>query len=351
VIRIQPQLIEKLQAADSGPGLFELIEGAIRLEHSTIPPYLTAMLSLQPETNREIWGIIHSVVTDEMLHMTIVCNLLNALGKSPEIDSPNFVPHYPCPLPMAIDKDLVVGLEPFSTELMQRTFMRIEEPENPIVFKALESVQMDYATIGQFYRALIEKIRELGKARKPLFVGDPARQVVAKSWFSADRLFAIADVQTAVKALELIIEEGEGTTVSPLADGGMLAHYYRFEEVARLQRLVPDPKAPNGYSFSGSLPFDPSAVYSLTKNQKIADLDVSSEAGRRARQFSFVYTKLLKGLQRTFDGEPGYFDTALTIMYELKLAGQILCSLPAIQNNLPTGLNAGPTFEYVTTNA
>jgi Ferritin-like len=350
MIRIQRRFIEKLRASSSGQDLIELVEGAIRLEHSTIPPYLTAMLSLQPETNREIWGIIHSVVTDEMLHMTIGCNLLNAFGKSPEIDSPGFVPDYPGPLPMGIDKDLVVGLEPFSTDLAKYVFMKIEEPEKPIVFRSLESAQMDYATIGQFYRVLIDKIRELGEGQKPLFVGDPRHQVAAKNWFSSDRLFAITDVQSATQALELVIEEGEGTTVSPLAKCGELAHYYRFEEIARLQHLVRDPKAPNGYSFSGTLPFDPTTVYPLTKNQKVADLDASSEGGRRARQFSFVYTKLLKGLQRTFSGEPDYFDTALALMYELKLAGQILCSLPAVKNNSPTGLNVGPTFEYVTAN-
>ena len=78
----------------------------------------------------------------------------------------------------------------------------------------------------------------------------------------------------------------------------------------------------------------------------MGDLDDNSETGRRARQFSFVYTKLLKALQRVFDGNRHYFVTALGVMYELKLAGQILCSLPAITRGMATGLNAGPTFEY-----
>lgn len=350
MIRIQRTFIEKLNAANSGQDLVSLVENAVRLEHSTIPPYLTAMLSFRPGTNREVWNIIHSVVVDEMLHMTIACNLLNALGKSPLIDCPAFIPNYPSPLPMGIETDLIVGLEPFSTDLAKNVFMKIEEPEHPLVLQEIASKQLDFATIGQFYRALIAKIRELAQGSKPLFVGDPARQVVAQKWFKSDRLFAVTDVQTAVKALEIIIEEGEGTAVSPFAADGELAHYYRFEEIARLQYLVTNPDAPHGYSFSGSLPFDGTGVYPLTKNQKIADLDAASEAGRRARQFSFVYMKLLRRLQLTFDGAPDGFDAALALMYELKLAGQVLCSLPAVRNTTPTGLNAGPTFEYVTAN-
>ena len=44
-----------------------------------------------------------------MLHMTIACNLLNALGRAPLIDAADFVPCYPGPLPLGIGTDLSVG--------------------------------------------------------------------------------------------------------------------------------------------------------------------------------------------------------------------------------------------------
>jgi Ferritin-like len=351
VLKIQRQFLERVETASSGPDLFGLVQAAIRLEHSTIPPYLTAMLSLKPETNREIWSIIHSVVADEMLHMTIACNLLNALGRAPTIDDPGFVPDYPGPLPLGIDNDLIVGLEPFSIDLVKNTFMKIEEPEHPIVFPATAEALPTFATIGQFYRALIDKIRELAQNRSSIFAGDPSRQVVAPKWFSPQRLFAITDTDTAVSALKIIIEEGEGTKESPLSGNGDLAHYYKFEEISYLRRLVVDRNSPNGYSFTGpTLSFDTSAVHPLTPNQSLDDLDATSEGGRRARQFAFVYTKLLKALQRVFDRDPDYLDCALGLMFELKLAGQILCALPAIKNNDATGLNAGPTFVYQAVN-
>ena len=166
-------------------------------------------------------------------------------------------------------------------------------------------------------------------------------------WYAPERLFPIIDVESAVNALKIIVEEEEGTLELPLSDDGDFAHYYRFEEIFHLRRLVRDPSTPKGFSFSeASLPFDPTAVYPLTPNQQLADLDPASEGARRANQFAFVYTKLLKALQRVFDGDPGHFDAALGVMFELKLAGQIACSLPAIKNGQPTGKNVGPAFFY-----
>ena len=344
MLRIQRRFVESVQAATTPEDLYELVRAAIRLEHSTIPPYLTAMMSLKPGMNREIWSVIHSVVIDEMLHMTIACNLLNALGGRPQINVPDFVPTYPGPLPLGIDGGLNVGLEPFAIDLVKNIFMEIEEPENPIVFPQELADAAQFATIGQFYEAVIDKIQQLGEG---IFIGDPARQVIMDTWFAPTRLFPITDVASAVRALKVVVQEGEGTPVSPFAVSGELAHYYRFEEIFFRRRLVPDATSPNGFSFTGpAVPFDPSGVYPLTRNQKLAELDPSTEAGRRARQFSFVYTKLLNTLQQTFDGEPTAFTAALGLMFELKLAGQILCALPVIKNNTPTGLNAGPTFEY-----
>jgi hypothetical protein len=351
VLQIDRATVDTVQKASSGEALLGLVQEAIRLEFSTIPPYLTAMLSLKPGQNREIWWTIHDVVVDEMLHMSIAANLLNALGGRPVIADPGFVPAYPSPLPLGIGTDLKVGLEPFSRDLVRRVFMEIEEPEHPLVFPVAEGLEAElptFATIGEFYRALSAKLLELGDG---VFAGDPARQLVAPRWFPAERLFPVTDAATAARALDLIVEEGEGTPIAPVDPDGDVAHYYRFEAVWRGKRLVRDPTSPLGYSFSGPpYPFDPDGVWPMVANQRLTPLDPGTEGWRRAQQFRVTFTRLLTALQRVLDGEPDRLDVAMGVMFELKLAGQVLAGLPATGPGIPNGKTAGPLFQYAIIN-
>ena len=57
----------------------QLLQSAVMVEHSTIPLYLSAMWSMVNSTSQAV-DIIHSVVIEEMLHMTIAANVLNAIG-------------------------------------------------------------------------------------------------------------------------------------------------------------------------------------------------------------------------------------------------------------------------------
>ena len=65
--------------------LHQMLQMAIEVEHSVIPPYLTAMYSVISDgTDHEAWvaGTVRDVVIEEMLHMTIACNVLNAVSAS-----------------------------------------------------------------------------------------------------------------------------------------------------------------------------------------------------------------------------------------------------------------------------
>ena len=66
--------------------LREHLQWAIELEHSTLPPYLTALYSIKDGHNTEAAEVIQSVFLEEMLHMTLAANILNAVGGAPEID-------------------------------------------------------------------------------------------------------------------------------------------------------------------------------------------------------------------------------------------------------------------------
>lgn len=345
MLRIDPASVDALSTATSADDLVGLVAEAVRLEFATIPPYLTAMLSLRPGQNREIWWAIHDVVVDEMLHMLIGCNLLNALGARPALDTAGFVPTYPGALPLGIASGLEVGLEPFSLDLVGRVFMEIEEPEHPLVFPAALAATAEapeFATIGEFYRTLAKVLGELGDG---VLVGDPARQVVAPRWFPAGRLFPIVDVASAVRAIDLVTEEGEGTATSPIDPDGDVAHYYRFAAIRHGRALVADATAPEGFSFTGpAFPFDEAGVWPLTTNQHHEDLDADTEPWRRVARFRATFTRLLDALQRVVDGEPGHLDAAMGLMFELKLAGQMLVAAPIRTGGVDVGPHPGPVF-------
>jgi len=106
--------------------LQEYLQVAIQLEHATIPPYLTAAYSAKIEANKPSIDIIRAVAKEEMLHLTLAANLLNAIGGQPDLISPDFVPTYPTHLPTGQD-DFEVGIEKFSDHALE-VFLDIERP-------------------------------------------------------------------------------------------------------------------------------------------------------------------------------------------------------------------------------
>ena len=88
---------ELAQGLDDPVALRDALQTAIRLEHATIPTYLYALYSLTPGTNGEIATLLRSVVVEEMTHMGLACNMLNAIGGAPVIDGPGFLPDLPGP--------------------------------------------------------------------------------------------------------------------------------------------------------------------------------------------------------------------------------------------------------------
>jgi len=198
MLTIDRAVVDQLARAGSAADVADLVQEAVRLEFATIPPYLTAMMSLKPNQNRDIWWAIHDVVVDEMLHMLIGCNLQNALGARPNLDAENFLPEYPGPLPLGLGSGLAVGLEPLSIPLLENVFMKIEEPEHPLTFRTAFAAidRARFATIGEFYRTLSSTILALPD---PVLPGDATRQVVAPNWYPAERLFSILTTADAAR--------------------------------------------------------------------------------------------------------------------------------------------------------
>lgn len=352
MIKLNKEHKNKLTGATTLEELFPFVQNAIELEHATIPPYLTAMFSLKPGTETEIWDVIHSIVIEEMLHMTISSNILNALGGSPAINNAKFVPSYPGGLPMGIGDGLIVGLAAYSKKQVHDVFMQIEEPEYPLDLdckksdpkKALAATELpdpEYDTIGEFYEALDAMIQKLAPENLP---GDPEKQVTSP-FFEEGVLFPILTKKDASKAIDIIVEQGEGSTKTPVDFEGELAHFYRFEELYRGIRIAKDPDACYGYSYSGpKIPFDPANVWPIFPNTKAAMLTPGSEERRRVDEFNSSYHSLLDGLHQTYNGNPHMLNATIGIMFDLKLYGEKLCGTKFPGKE---GYNIGPTFEFI----
>lgn len=314
MIEIEKSYLDAVRAANTPRDLHESLQAAMVLELATIPPYLTAYLSLKPGENTDVGTLIRSVVIEEMLHLTIAANVLNAVGGCPTIDSSEAVLNYPSPLPMGVAGGLTVHIGPMSMS-QNDTFMDIEQPEDPIANRP----DPDQTTIGDFYAAIIDKIKDFGE---PAFATPSAPQVTAP-WFPSSQLFAVTDVASAARALSIVVEQGEGTISSPEdGDGaGELAHYYRFAEIKHGRRLIPDPTAAEGFSYTGDpVVFTPSGVHPMITDPTPAFYPAGTKAGQLTGEFGRSFRHLLIALQKTFTGDPSALNAAMGIMYELRLA-------------------------------
>jgi len=197
--------------------LHDYLHVAIQLEHATIPPYLTALYSLHPSTNADAYRVIRVVAVEEMLHLTLAANLLNAVGGTPDLTTEGFVPIYPAHLPDG-EEDFEVGTRAFSRAAIE-TFLKIERPaqaeaETRFVARDRSSrallpgvdvheEDVHFYSIGEFYAEITDGLhrlhQEMGAA---LFCGDPARQVGPEYYYSGGgAIVKVTDIESAAAAM------------------------------------------------------------------------------------------------------------------------------------------------------
>ena len=109
--------------------VLEDLQIALQLEHSTLPPYMTAWASIKKSYNQQVKSILRDIIIQEMMHAALVANIINALGGKPSFYSKDFIPRYPSGLPGGVHPDLVVPIEKISLALIRNIFMKIEQPE------------------------------------------------------------------------------------------------------------------------------------------------------------------------------------------------------------------------------
>jgi CDGSH-type Zn-finger protein len=293
-------------------------------------------------------AVLTSVFIEEMLHMTLAANVLNAVGGAPVLDRPGFIPSYPAYLPHSANA-FQVSLEPFSPAALE-TFMKIERPED----SGGPSEAEGYETIGQFYQAIEGGLKrlcgELGEAQ--IFTGDRTRQILPDTfrYSGSGRVVPVYDLASALAAIDEIEEQGEGLKHAEVWDGDRdmfhpereeVAHYFRFRELAE-GRSFQRGDAPQSGPSGPAIDVDWSAVYPMRLNPRTQDFHGGSPIVAAMSAFNLVYSDLLRDLHRAFNGERDRLARTLPAMMQLKTMAQRLVEMPT-----EDGRTAGPSFEYM----
>jgi Ferritin-like len=327
--------------------LREALQFAVYLEHFTIPPYLCALYSIHEGTNAEAARIIRSVAMEEMLHMVLAANILNAIGGKPIIGVGEPLPVYPDKMPHSAI-GFQVNLLRFSKDAIN-TFLRIERPAAQT--KPTEPGR--YWSIGDFYKAVTEALRRLdGEASKlhpkGIFTGTQ-KQVTEEYYGSGGKVFGVYNLHDAERALEEIVGQGEGIN-GHIQDGDgatfgedvEYAHYFRFNEVFQERRYRPEDKptdAPSG----ARLPVDWNAVYNMIPNPKMSMFRSQPVLLGKMLEFNRRYLSLLKNLHTACNGKPEILGEGIPMMHAMRLAAIDLMQEPCHIGDY----TAGPSFELV----
>jgi hypothetical protein len=350
---------------DTPQALRAVLQQALLLEQAVIPPYLAALFSIKANRNVEVADIISGVVREEMLHLALVGNLLNAVGGEPQIGRPGLVPTYPGRLPAPVLPDLNVRLRRCSVEQIRDVFLTIETPQKPVVNgrpfagavidrksvsvdrrgKVLRTQETEMTkladffnraehepmTIGWFYtqiaRAIWRLHRELAGRGEKLFTGDPARQV---SWPTAPgTLYQVTDVRSALLAIYEIIEQGEGSPqdLDDDPDPERLGHYYRFQQIVQGRRLIRDGSGKWVYK-GAPIRLDPDGVHPMQDDPDAYRLAAGSAARRESELSNEMYTNLLTSLNLVFNGHPEGLSDAMGLMFSLRVQAKKLLEMP-----------------------
>ena len=292
-----------------------------------------------------------------MLHLALVQNLLTATGAAPHLSRPNFpqpASHYPAGVHLA--------LVPFGEEAL-RHFMFLERPEGmdledaagmaafaKAAPAAVPRVQVgeivprgqDFATVGHLYRSIEAGIAHLAEklGEEVLFVG-PSRAQATQQYFGWPELIAVTDVASAQRAIDEILEQGEGPR-GHWRD----AHFGQFvailDEYLQLREANPafDPVRP---------------VITVNVRPSERDTSVPLATDPIARQvmdlFNVSYEILLLMLQRFFahteETDPqlkALADATVNLMFgAIEPIGDLVTTLPAGPEY--PGRTAGPSFE------
>jgi hypothetical protein len=346
--------------------LIYMLYEAAELEHGIMCQYLFAVFSLKQSADEALtedefaavqrWRkVVAHVASEEMLHLALVQNLLSAIGSAPHLSRPNLpapASHYPAGVRLA--------LVPFGERAL-RHFMFLERPEGmaladakglehalaqavPLIDEAdIVPRGQDFATIGHLYRSIEHGIARLAEkyGERRLFVGPPRAQATQQDW-PWPELVAVTDVASAQRAIDTILEQGEGAR-----GHWQTAHFGQFVQILDEYREM---TAANP-AFDPIRPVLPSKVRPAEHETGWVPLITDRGTARCADLFNVANEVLLQTLQRYFAHTEETDEELSTLARAaLGLMVRVLRPLGGLITTLPVGpeypgLTAGPSFE------
>jgi Ferritin-like len=200
----------------------------------------------------------------------------------------------------------------------------------------------DFATIGHLYRSIEAGLARLAEKHGEdwLFIGPPRAQATTRD-FGWPELVAVTDLSSAKRALEEILEQGEGPS-----GNWRDAHFGQFvnilDEYQQLRNADP-----------GFEPARPVVAANVRRPERDVDVPLMSDplTARVTDLFNVGYEILLQLLQRFFahtdetdEQLKVLADTAVGLMFTvIRPLGDLITTLP-VGAEYP-GKTAGPSFE------
>ncbi len=296
--------------------LLARLQTALELELATIPPYLVALLSIRLPGNRQAAEHIRSVAIEEMLHVALIGNVINAVGGTVRIDR-DACPVFPLILTFEgkafADRRFPVSLARLSADTI-KTFMDIEKPAAlagaPLALDA--EIEVPAPTIGDFYMQTLDLMEEI-EAASPgkLFTGDPTRQLGSDFyWGAGGTIIKVTDFPTAKTAIEQVIAQGEAAWPPSQEAFNQsierpygIGHFYRFAEIHQ-GRYFTTSDDPAGAPSGPVLTVDYTKVQNILPDAKQTSYPSGTLAADLNLRFNTRYTQMLRQLEEALTGSP-----------------------------------------------
>jgi CDGSH-type Zn-finger protein/uncharacterized Fe-S cluster protein YjdI len=341
--------------------LISMLAEAAEIEHCLMCTYLYAVFSLKQHVDEDLsadelaavrrWrGEVVAIASEEMLHLALVNNLLIAIGAPPHYRRFNF------PIDDGLfPADVALSLQPFDAATLDH-FIYLERPgdaeeqdgvgsEKPSYERAdldgrLNDAMGDYRTVGELYRDIVESLALLADAlgEEALFVGRVEAQLSQEDAFLPG-LHTIGSMAEAVRAIDLIVQQGEGARTCNES-----SHYARFREIRIQWQALSAKRA--GFSPHRAAARNPIMRSPVTTEARVQILAEPAATLLDLGNSSYVMMLRLLFLMSDTDKcllpRSAVMAQAMTLMHAVADIGSALTALPA--NPDYPAVRAGLTF-------